>query len=77
MPAHVPFALVQAIRAMRDTPHGVVPLIAITAFASANDSQAVLASGFDAHVSKPVDPERLASVIGRARASKRSTWGAR
>ena len=34
-----------------------IPLVAVTAFAMVGDRDRVLASGFDAYISKPIDPE--------------------
>jgi len=42
-----------------------VPAIALTGYASAKDEKAALAAGFDAHVSKPVDPKELLDLINR------------
>jgi len=42
-----------------------VPAIALTGYASAKDEKAALAAGFDAHVSKPVDPKELLDLITR------------
>jgi len=40
-----------------------VPAIALTGYASSKDAKSALAAGFDAHVSKPVDPSELLKVI--------------
>lgn len=40
-----------------------VPSVAVTAFARSEDRQLALAAGFDEHVPKPVNPERLVSVL--------------
>ncbi|MFW5839444.1 MAG: response regulator [Planctomycetota bacterium] len=42
-----------------------VPMIAMTAHAMKGDRSRCLESGMDDYVSKPIDPERLAEVIGR------------
>jgi signal transduction histidine kinase/ActR/RegA family two-component response regulator len=42
-----------------------IPAIALTGYASAKDEKAALAAGFDAHVSKPVDPKELLQLINR------------
>jgi signal transduction histidine kinase/ActR/RegA family two-component response regulator len=40
-----------------------VPAIALTGYASPKDAKAALSAGFDAHVSKPVDPAELLALI--------------
>jgi CheY-like chemotaxis protein len=40
-----------------------VPAIALSGYASQKDAKAAIAAGFDAHVSKPVDPAELIVVI--------------
>jgi two-component system CheB/CheR fusion protein len=60
------FVLVQRIRSLEDIEgQGCkrTPAIALTAFASEQDRQRALAAGFDQHLAKPVDPQRLVSAI--------------
>jgi len=40
-----------------------VPAIALSGYASQKDAKAALAAGFDAHVSKPVDPAELVIMV--------------
>jgi CheY-like chemotaxis protein len=40
-----------------------VPAIALSGYASKKDAKAALAAGFDAHVSKPVDPAELILLV--------------
>jgi CheY-like chemotaxis protein len=40
-----------------------IPAVAVTAFARAEDRDRALAAGFDAHLPKPVDPDRLVAVL--------------
>jgi len=42
---------------------GGVRAAALTAYASADDRRRALASGFDAHVAKPVDPSHLIALV--------------
>ncbi|HYW74781.1 MAG TPA: GAF domain-containing protein, partial [Pyrinomonadaceae bacterium] len=42
-----------------------VPAIALTGYASSKDAKAALGAGFDAHVSKPVDPAELLALINK------------
>jgi CheY-like chemotaxis protein len=42
-----------------------VPAIAVTAFARSEDRERALAPGFDEYLPKPVDPQRLVTLIAR------------
>ena len=56
----------EMIRQLRELEHyQEVPAIALTGYASPKDEKAALAAGFDAHVSKPVDPKELLVLINR------------
>jgi signal transduction histidine kinase/ActR/RegA family two-component response regulator len=53
-------------RALRGTPQGRrLALIAVTGYAATSDRRRAEAAGFDAHLSKPVDPRELADVLER------------
>lgn len=39
------------------------PAVAVTAFATAEERRRLMADGFQAHVAKPIDPERLAQAV--------------
>jgi len=47
-------------------------VVALTAYGRVEDRVEVLASGFDSHVVKPVDPAELAAVIKRLVEARRS-----
>lgn len=49
------------IEIQQQTPR--VPAVAVTAFARSEDRQRALDSGFDDHLPKPVDPERLVTLL--------------
>jgi signal transduction histidine kinase/ActR/RegA family two-component response regulator len=51
------------VRTLRSLPGGDIPVVALTAFARSEDRENALAAGFDAHVTKPVEPERLLDVV--------------
>jgi CheY-like chemotaxis protein len=42
-----------------------VPALALTAFARSEDRQMALSAGFDDHLAKPVDPDRLLATVAR------------
>lgn len=48
-----------------------IRLVALTGYGSAEQRAAAAAAGFDLHITKPADPERLSEVIaaGRRRSS--------
>ena len=49
-----------------------LPAIALTAYGRVEDRVEVFASGFDSHVTKPVDPAELAAIIKRLVETRRS-----
>jgi CheY-like chemotaxis protein len=56
----------ELIRQLREFDHYQnVPAIALTGYAAPKDEKAALIAGFDAHVSKPVDPKELIDLIKR------------
>jgi CheY-like chemotaxis protein len=59
------YALIQRVRALPPDRGGVVPAIALTAYAAANDRARSLAAGFHMHIPKPFDPLELARVVQR------------
>jgi signal transduction histidine kinase/ActR/RegA family two-component response regulator len=63
MPAEDGYALIRSVRALEtdDTAH--VPAIALTAHTRPEDVQRALASGYQMHVSKPVDSLRLLTAV--------------
>jgi CheY-like chemotaxis protein len=60
------YMLVQQIRALSPERGGQIPAIALTAYAGEFDRQRALAAGFQEHISKPIEPERLIEVIALA-----------
>jgi two-component system CheB/CheR fusion protein len=66
MPGADGYTLLARLRA-RDSR---VPVVALTAYASAEDRTRALTAGFRAHVAKPVDPARLVATIMRVTAAR-------
>jgi signal transduction histidine kinase/ActR/RegA family two-component response regulator len=58
-------ALIKRIRRRTPPLGGLVPAIAVTAYASPTDRLAALAAGFQAHVAKPYEPSEVASLVER------------
>jgi CheY-like chemotaxis protein len=66
LPGEDGYALLQQIRSIeRDQGGPRVPALALTAFARPEDRQRAIAAGFDVHMAKPVDPDRLMEQITR------------
>jgi CheY-like chemotaxis protein len=60
LPGEDGYVLMQSIRSLeRKEGARRVPALALTAFARKEDRARALAAGFDAHVVKPIDPDRL------------------
>jgi CheY-like chemotaxis protein len=64
MPDYNGYALIGWVRA-RDRERGgdIVPAIALTAYTTALDRDTVLSAGFQVHMPKPFEPNRLIAVI--------------
>jgi signal transduction histidine kinase len=65
MPGQDGISLIQAIRDMGGEGAGLVPAIALTAYASARDRERVLDAGFQVHMTKPADPAAVVAEIAR------------
>jgi PAS domain S-box-containing protein len=57
------YEFMRAVRARSAEQGGLVPALALSAYVRNEDRQLALACGYQAHVGKPVDPERLLSAI--------------
>jgi signal transduction histidine kinase/CheY-like chemotaxis protein len=77
MPNEDGYALMRRVRARASADGGLIPAIAITAYASAGDRLAAQDAGFHAHIAKPFDPADVARLVRQialaARASSRAT----
>jgi len=65
MPRMNGYQLAASLRALPE--YAAVPMIAVTGFSMYDDEQCSLKSGFDAHVTKPIDPVGLFELIERLR----------
>jgi CheY-like chemotaxis protein len=63
MPQMDGYSLIRKIRALPGERGGRTPAVALTAYARSEDAQRAFAAGFQMHVSKPVEPVELATVV--------------
>ncbi len=63
MPDTDGYMLLRQIRALPPEQGGLVPAIALTAYAGEIDYQQALAAGFQRHICKPLDPDKLVQAI--------------
>ena len=63
MPEQDGYELISKVRSLSAAEGGLIPAIALTAFARTEDRRKALISGFQIHLSKPIEPEELASVV--------------
>ena len=70
MPDADGFDLLAHIRAHASPDAGRLPALALTAFAQQQDRQRALASGFQAWVSKPLDPAELVAAVAQLAATR-------
>jgi CheY-like chemotaxis protein len=63
MPVEDGYELMRKIRAREPERGGLIPALALTAYARAEDAQRALEAGYQAHVPKPVEPAELATAV--------------
>ncbi|MEG4284899.1 PAS domain S-box protein [Microcoleus sp. A006_D1] len=63
MPDTDGYMLLRQVRALPPEQGGLVPAIALTAYAGEIDYQQALAAGFGRHLSKPLDPDKLVQAM--------------
>ena len=63
MPVMNGYEATKAIRSSGRPDAETIPIVAMTANAFAEDVKAALDAGMNAHVSKPVDPDRVLEVL--------------
>jgi CheY-like chemotaxis protein len=65
------YDLIKRIRSLSAADGGETPALALTGFASADEKRRVKSAGFDGHLSKPVDYDKLIEAIGTVRHRRR------
>lgn len=63
LPGKDGFALLEEIR---QSPHGALRVVALTAHAMAGDQERALAAGFDGYITKPIDIRNFPEQVTRA-----------
>ena len=67
------YALIRAVRMLADTRGRRLPAVALTVYANTKEREDSISAGFDRHLTKPIEPERVADVIAALVAESRST----
>jgi len=65
MPDEDGYTLIHSIRSLAPAEGGQAPALALTAYAREEDRLKSLAAGFQAHLSKPVEPDELVSLVSQ------------
>jgi CheY-like chemotaxis protein/two-component sensor histidine kinase len=63
MPLEDGYSLIRKVRQLSAEQGGQIPAIALTAYARAEDRTRAIASGFQIHIAKPVEPTELATLV--------------
>lgn len=63
MPGVDGYSLIRQVRTLSSEQGGQIPAVALTAYAGEEQRTLALDSGFQMHVSKPVDPAELVAVV--------------
>ena len=63
MPVSDGYALIRRLRALAPEQGGLLPAVALTAFAREEDRIQALKAGFQMHVPKPIEPMQLVAVV--------------
>jgi PAS domain S-box-containing protein len=63
MPEESGYDFLKLLRALPEGEGGSVPVVALTAYATAHDRVKVLQAGFSMHLAKPVEPAELVTVV--------------
>jgi CheY-like chemotaxis protein len=66
MPGEDGYSLIRRVRALGPANGGNIPAIALTAYARAEDRVKAVSAGFQMHVTKPVEPIELVTMVAGA-----------
>ena len=73
MPQEDGYHLIRRVRALAPEQGGCVPAIAVTGYATPDDVDQAIRSGYHMHVSKPIDPKALTAILADIIAAERPT----
>ena len=65
LPTEDGYELIRKVRARHRERSGIIPAVAVTAFASADDRRQALEAGYQAHIAKPFEPAFLATLVSQ------------
>ena len=65
LPVEDGYSFISKLRAGESAAVREVPVIAVTAYGSAEDRRRILAAGFDAQIPKPIEPRVLSATVKR------------
>jgi CheY-like chemotaxis protein len=63
MPGEDGYTLIRKVRTLKPDQGGRIPAVALTAYADSEDRVHALEAGFQTHIGKPVEPEKLVEII--------------
>jgi CheY-like chemotaxis protein len=70
MPGEDGYAFIRRLRALGVSRSGAIPALALTALAHDEDRDRALAAGYQMHLAKPVDIDRLTEAVLELAASR-------
>src|SRR5206468_13123067 len=59
------YSLIRSVRSLGAEAGGTIPALALTAYATSDDHDRTQQAGFDAYLSKPVEPSDLEQVVAK------------
>jgi CheY-like chemotaxis protein len=63
MPGEDGYSLIRRLRALDEEWGAKIPAVALTAYGRMEDRMRTLASGYNMHVPKPLDPEEFTAIV--------------
>jgi CheY-like chemotaxis protein len=63
MPRDNGYSLIERVRSLEPENGGLIPAMALTAYARVEDGVRALAAGYQTHASKPIDPADLVAAV--------------